>query len=422
MIDNKYKLSDVANKLTSLSISNIASKINERISKGEKIFNLTIGDFAPEHFPIPQILEDEIINAYKSKYTNYPVVGGMPELLESISSHLKHFGGFNYSPNEIISGSGSRPLTYILFKTIIDKGEKVINIVPSWNNYNYIRIVEAEEITLEAKPENNFMVTAEEIKPLLGFASLITFNSPSNPSGTTYSAENTKNIFELIVEENIRRVDEDKKPLYVFYDIVYWLLIYGESKFVNPVDVCPGIRDYIIFVDGISKCFAATGVRLGWAFGPEPVISKMKQMIAHVGAWSPKPEQIAVSKFLKNTKEVEKYLKVLKNGLFERLNLLYKTIMEIKESGFDVDAIPPQGALYLSVKLKLVGYKTPKGKILHTVSDITDFLLDEAGIAVVPFYVFGSNPDSEWFRISVGTCSMDDVKELCLILKDNLIN
>jgi aspartate aminotransferase len=102
--------------------------------------------------------------------------------------------------------------------------------------------------------------------------------------------------------------------------------------------------------------------------------------------------------------------------------LLYKTIIEIKESGFDVDAIPPQGALYLSVKLNLVGYKTPKGKILHTVSDITDFLLDEAGIAVVPFYVFGSNPDSEWFRISVGTCSMDDVKKLCLILKDNLIN
>ena len=421
MIDNKYKLSDVANKLSELSVSSIASKINERISKGEKIFNLTIGDFAPAQFPIPQILENEIINAYRLKQTNYPVVGGMPELLESISFHLKHSGGFDYSPNEIISGSGSRPLTYILFKTLIGKGDKVINVVPSWNNYNYIQLVEADEITLKAKPENNFMITADELKPLLGSASLITFNSPSNPSGTTYSAGNSKNILDLIIEENISRAALGKKPLYVFYDIVYWLLTYGDSKFVNPVDVCPGIRDFIVFVDGISKCFAATGVRLGWAFGPEPVIGKMKQMIAHVGAWSPKPEQIAVSKFLKNTNEVGKYMKYFKSGLFERLGLLYNTIMEIKKSGLDVDAIPPQGALYLSVKLNLIGYKTPKEKTLYTVSDITDFLLDEAGIAAVPFFAFGSDPESPWFRISVGTCSMEDIREVCRLFKENIV-
>ena len=420
MKSNGHKLSDVANKLTSLSISNIAAKINERKSKGEKIFNLTIGDFDPVQFPIPQKLEEEIISAYKSKYTNYPVVGGMPELLESVSAHLKHFGGFDYATNEIITGSGSRPLTYILFKTLIDKGDKVINVVPSWNNYNYVQLVEAEEITLEAKPEKAFMVTAEDIKPLLSFASLITFNSPSNPSGTTYSAENSKNIFNLIVEENKRRIAEDKKPLYVFYDIVYWLLTYGNTKFINPVEVCPGIKDYIIFVDGISKCFAATGVRLGWAFGPEPIIAKMKQMIAHIGAWSPKPEQVAASKFLKDTAEVEKYLKEFKSGLFERLDLLYKTIIEIKTTGLDVDAIAPQGALYLSVKLNLIGYKTPKGNTISSVADITNFLLDEASIAVVPFYAFGSNPDSLWFRISVGVCSLDDVREVCLLLKDNI--
>lgn len=417
---NKYKLSGVANNLISLSISNIAAKINERKSKGEKIFNLTIGDFDPVHFPIPQKLEEEIISAYKSKLTNYPVVGGMPELLKSVSAHLKHFGGFDYGTNEIITGSGSRPLTYILFKTLIDKGDKIINIVPSWNNYNYVQLVEADEITLEAKPENDFMVTADEIKPLLSFASLITFNSPSNPSGITYSSENTKNIFNLIVEENKRRIAEDKKPIYVFYDIVYWLLTYGKTKFINPVEVCPAIKDYIVFVDGISKCFAATGVRLGWAFGPEPIIAKMKQMIAHIGAWSPKPEQIAVSKFLKDTIEVEKYLSEFKNGLFERLVLLHTTIMDIKATGLDVDAISPQGALYLSVKLNLIGYKTPKGNTISSVADITNFLLDEAGIAVVPFYAFGSNPDSLWFRISVGVCSLDDVREVCLLLKDNI--
>jgi aspartate aminotransferase len=94
--------------------------------------------------------------------------------------------------------------------------------------------------------------------------------------------------------------------------------------------------------------------------------------------------------------------------------------MQIKESGFDVDAIAPQGALYLSVKLNLIGYKMPKGKIINNVFDITDYLLDETGVAVVPFYAFGSNPDSLWFRISVGLCSMDDAREVCLVLKENI--
>ncbi len=107
----------------------------------------------------------------------------------------------------------------------------------------------------------------------------------------------------------------------------------------------------------------------------------------------------------------------IKVGVFVRLDLLYKTIIEIKATGIDVDAIAPQGALYLSVKLNLIGYKTPAGKTISSVADITNFLLDEAGIAVVPFFAFGANPNSLWFRISVGVCSLDDVREVCKLLK-----
>lgn len=420
MCDNNYNFSEAAKGLGSLSISNIASKINERKARGEKIFNLTIGDFAPEHFPIPKMLEDEIIRSYRSKNTNYPVVGGMPELLESISKHLKHFGNFDYAANEIITASGTRPLTYILLKSLLNKGDKVINVVPSWNNYNYVQLMEAEEITVESKAENNFVITAGELKPFISEARMILLNSPSNPSGTIFTEENTKEIFDLVVEENSRRVKISEKPLYVFFDIVYWMLIYGDNKFINPIQVSPEARKYTVFVDGISKCFAATGVRLGWAFGPEPIISKMKQMIAHIGAWSPKPEQIAVAKFLSNTAEVVKYMKVFKEGLYKRLDLLHKTILEIKSIGYDVDAITPQGALYLSVKLNLLGYKTGKGVLINNIPDITEFLLDESGIALVPFYAFGANDDSLWFRISVGVCSMEDIKEVCDSLKKNV--
>lgn len=420
MCDNNYNFSDAANGLSNLSISNIAAKINERKAKGEKIFNLTIGDFSPEHFPIPKILEDEIVNAYRLKNTNYPVVGGMPELLGAISKHLKHFGNFEYTANEILTASGTRPLTYILLKTLLNKGDRVINVVPSWNNYNYVQLMEAEEITVESKAENNFVITAEELKPYIREARMLLLNSPSNPSGTVFSRENTKEIFDLVVAENARREKNSEKPLYVFFDVVYWMLVYGDNKFINPVDVLPEARKYTVFVDGISKCFAATGVRLGWAFGPEPIISKMKQMIAHIGAWSPKPEQIAAAKFLSNTAEVEKYLKGFKADLYERLDLLHKTIMEIKSFGYDVDAIAPQGALYLSVKLNLLGYKTSKGVLLNNIPDITEFLLDEAGAALVPFYAFGANDDSLWFRISVGVCSINDVKDVCELLKKSI--
>lgn len=420
MCSNNYYFSDSAKGLGSLSISSIASKINERIAAGEKIFNLTIGDFAPEHFQIPKMLEDEIVQAYRLKNTNYPVVGGMPELLEAISKHLKHFGNFDYAANEIITASGTRPLTYILLKTLLNKGDKIINVVPSWNNYNYVQLMEAEEITVESKAENNFVITAEELKPFLNEARMILLNSPSNPSGTVFSKENTKEIFDLVIEENARREKNSEKPLFVFFDIVYWMLIYKNNKFINPIVISPDARKYTVFVDGISKCFAATGVRLGWAFGPEPIISKMKQMIAHIGAWSPKSEQIAVARFLSNTAEVEKYMKGFKEELFERLDFLHKTILEIKSLGYDVDAIAPQGALYLSVKLNLLGYKTDKGVLINNIPDITEFLLDEAGVAVVPFYAFGANDDSLWFRISVGVCSMDDIIEVCKSLKRNI--
>jgi len=100
--------------------------------------------------------------------------------------------------------------------------------------------------------------------------------------------------------------------------------------------------------------------------------------------------------------------------------LLHKTILEIKSFGYDVDAIAPQGALYLSVKLNLLGYKTGKGVLINNIPDITEFLLDEAGVALVPFYVFGANEDSLWFRISVGVCSINDIKEVCESLKKNI--
>ncbi len=413
-------LSKTAAELIPSGIRKISDKVNERIEKGERIFNLTVGDFSPKVFPIPQGLKDEIKKAYDEDLTNYPPSNGVLVLRQAISKYIKERGGFDYGTDEIVIGSGARPLSYTFFKAVVNPGEKIIYPAPSWNNNCYVQLIDAVPVPVLTKFENNFVATAEEIKPHIKDAALIAMNSPLNPSGTVYTREALKEILDLIVEENKRREKINAKPLYIFYDMIYWILVYGETKHVNPLELNPAIRDYTVFIDGISKCMAATGVRLGWAFGPKPLIAKISAMLAHIGAWSPRPEQTATGRFLNKTEEVDRYFEHFKKELFGRMNIFYDGIMEIKKSGYDVDAIYPQAAMYLTVKLNLIGKKTEDGKTLKDVDDVLAYILEEGKIALVPFYAFGADPKSPWFRLSVGTCGMEEAKAAVIMLKDTI--
>jgi len=406
-----YKLSKLAENSNSLSISNLSEKVDEKNHNGDEVFNFTLGDFAPKEFPIPIKLEEEIIKAYREKKTNYPFIGGMKELRQAISNHIKLHGQFEYDPSDIIVASGVRPLIYLIFKTLLDPKEKAIYTAPSWNTQHFIDLASATPVIVEAKPENNFLITPEELKPHIKDAVIVNLNSPLNPCGTIFDQNTLKEIFDMIVEENRKRAKEGRKFLYVLFDIIYWLMIYTESKYTNPLSLNPKIKDYMVFIDGISKCFAATGVRLGWAFGPKPIIAKMRSMLAHLGAWAPKPEQIGTAKFLNQQGEVTNYLETFKKEILTRLNILYTAIKKLKDEGHKVDAMEPQGAIYLSVKLDLVGAKTPEGKTLQTIDEIQEYLLDEAKVAIVPFHLFGTSKELPWFRISVGTCSISDAEK-----------
>ena len=413
------KLSKIAENLIASEIRKISGAINERIEKGERIFNLTIGDFSPKIFPIPAGLKQEIIKAYEDDQTNYPASEGMKITRDSISEYIKERGGFDYSPAEILVGSGSRPLTYSLFVATVDPGDTVIYPAPSWNNNCYVQLAGAKGIGIETTRDTNFVLTAEALKPHIGEASLIALNSPLNPSGTAISKDELKKICDMIVEENKRRGDS-RKPLYLFFDQVYWILTFGNVKHYNPVELNPEIKDYVVFIDGISKCFAATGVRLGWAFGPKHIIGKMNSILAHIGAWAPKPEQVALGKFLRRKKEVDEYFDNFKTEILTRLNIFYNGFESLKSAGYDVDAIPPQGAIYLTIKLALNGMKTADGKVLETTDDVMNYILEEAKIAIVPFYAFGASKSLPWYRLSVGTCSVSDAKEASEALRKAL--
>ena len=413
------RLSQLSETLIGSEIVKLGGEIKERIKAGDKIYNFTVGDFDPQIFPIPQLLEDEIIKAYKNKFTNYPAAEGNHDLREAIGNFLQSEQGLHYSPAEILVASGGRPLIYSLFRAICDKGDKVIYGVPSWNNNHYSHFVDANHVVVEATYENNFMVSAKDIKPHIKGATLISLCSPQNPTGTTFSKEELTAICEMVIEENNSRQPGEKK-LYVMYDQMYWCLTYGSIRHYNPVSLCPEMKHYTIFIDAISKVFAATGVRVGWAMGPQKVIKKMKTLLTHLGAWAPMAEQKAVAKFLVQSDSIHHYLAHFKKEIEERLISIYNGLQKLRKDGFEVNAIAPQAAIYLTVQFDLVNKKTKSGSVLNTQADVTAYLLNNAGLAVVPFYCFGASPHSSWYRLSVGTCKKEEIGEMLGKLREAL--
>ena len=402
------KLSHLAETLIGSEIVKLGNAINERIRNGETIYNFTIGDFNPSEFPIPVELEQLIIEAYQQKKTSYPAAEGILDLRKSISQFIQDWEGLHFTPAEIQVASGGRPLIYALFKVIVDKGDKVVYGVPSWNNNHYVHLTEGQHCEVNCLPENDFMPTVEDLKPHIKGASLICLCTPQNPTGTTLGKNALAEICELILEENASRGPEEKK-LYLMFDQMYWTLTYGDTVHYNPLSLNPAMKPYTIFIDGISKVFSATGVRVGWALGPENVITKMKAILSHLGAWAPMAEQHAVAKYLPMKEAIGTYLTHFKSEIAFRLQSIYEGIIALKQKGFKVDAIAPQAAIYLTIQIDLVGSKTAEGTLLATQSDVTQYILSEAKIAIVPFSAFGAGANSSWYRLSVGTCRKQDI-------------
>jgi len=417
---NNPIVSQIAENIIGSEIIKLAGEVNDKIKQGEKVFNMTIGDFNPKVFPIPAELKQDIIKAYEQDMTNYPAADGMLELRHAISTLLKERGDLSYATDEIVVTGGARPAIYTIFKAIVDPSDAVIFPIPSWNNNHYTYLNNAHPICIETRAENNFMPTASEIAPFIGEATLLALCSPLNPTGTVFTKDGLAAICDLVLEENEKRKVQKKKPLYVMYDQIYWPLTYGSIEHYNPVSLRPEMREYTLFVDGVSKSLAATGVRVGWAMGPRYLMNKIKSILTHVGAWAPKAEQMATAKYLSNLTQYDTFLAHMKSEVLDRLEGFYQGFQALKKEGYQVDAIAPEAAIYLTVQFSLHGKITPEGNVLSTTKDITKYLLDEAKVAIVPFYAFGSSEDSAWYRLSVGTCKTEDVEGVISNLREAL--
>lgn len=412
-------LSQLAQTLIGSEIVKLGADIKEKIKQGNHIYNYTIGDFDSAIFPIPAELQQQIIEAFKNGYTTYPPADGIAALREAVADFLLQRLGLEYATNQILIAAGGRPLIYAAYRAIVDKGEKVIYPVPSWNNNHYVHFTEGQHVTITTQQQNNFMPTAAEILPHVKGATLLALCSPLNPTGTTFTKQALTDICNVVIAENESRGPNEKK-LYVLYDQIYWTLTFGATQHVNPVSLVPQMKAYTIFIDGISKSFAATGVRVGWSMGPENVIAKMKAINSHVGAWSPMAEQQATAKYLQNNTAIDAYFLQFKAAIEQRLQHIYKGIIQLKNEGFAVDAIAPQAAIYLTIQINLVGKQTKEGKVLETQASVTAYLLNKAALAIVPFSAFGASEKSTWYRLSVGTCKIEEMNEMLQKLKDAL--
>ncbi len=392
-------------------ILQIATEIRDLRSRGETVCDLTVGDFSPQHFPIPEKLRDGIASAIMRGETNYPPAAGILELRQAVRRFYLRDLGLDYPVESIMITCGARPVIYGTYRAVCDPKDRVLYPVPSWNNHYYVHMVEATGVPIPTSAASRFLPTPEQIIEHLAGARLISLNSPLNPTGTAIEPEALRGICEAVLNENRRRETRGERPVYLLYDHIYWMLSVGETPHVTPSELFEEMARYTIYVDGISKGFAATGVRVGWAVGPVDIVARMRAVLSHAGAWAPRAEQCATTEWLDDVEGIAAYQSEFKKAISARLNKVYEGLMAMKGRGCPVDAIPPMGAIYLTVRIAPFGRRTEGGAVLDDSEAVRSYLLEEARIGIVPFAAFGVSGDDGWFRFSVGATSLEEIED-----------
>ena len=400
----------MARSLPTSEILRISGEIRAMPGGGKDVCNLTVGDFNPAFFPIPGKMKEETLEALRRGETNYPPAEGMVELRKAVMAYYEEWLGLKYDLGSVLITAGSRPGIHATYSAIVDPGDAVVYPVPSWNNTYYVTMMSAAGTPAICRKEDGFLPTRAVLEPLIRDARLLVLNSPSNPTGTAFTRETLEGICDLVLEENERR-GEDERPLFLLYDHVYWMLTFHDTQHVNPVSLRPEMKPYTVFIDGISKAFAATGMRVGWVVGPSDLVAKMGSILGHVGAWAPRAEQLATSRVLPETAHLKEFTARMRRDLLARLDALHNGISKMRADGLPVDSIAPMGAMYLSAQFNLVGRRARDGRTLENNEDIRSYLLREANFGVIPFQAFGSDEDTGWCRLSAGAVSVETINQ-----------
>jgi len=410
-----WRLSEMANGMERSRILSIAASVRELIAQGKQVAPFTVGDFSPQQFEVPNQLTQGIIEAVNEGETNYPPAAGLPELRNSLAKWMLHKYGLDYGPEGIIVGSGARPVLYSSFRLFLEPGDGLAHGVPAWNNHYYVHLNDAVDIPIEGTRESRFLPTAESISERIGEIRVLILNSPLNPTGTCFNSDELGAICDVILAENMKRKNVGKKPVMLVYDQVYSTMTAPGIEHIHPVQVRPEIFDYTITLDAISKSLTGTGLRLGWMALPPALAPPVIALIGHMGAWPARPIQKAAAQLYSKPELLDSYFDELDGKIEQRMVLLQNGLDELSDYG--VGYVKPEGGIYLTTRFNLFSVLG-----VSTNEEIRRWLLEEAGVAIVPFQAFGLEQDSGWFRISIGAVGLDDIKSAMARLQSALKN
>ena len=381
------KLSARAQRLQPSATLTITAKAKALKSQGVDVIGFGAGE--PD-FDSPLHVKEEAIRAINEGMTKYTGVGGIDELKDAIIHRLKEDHNLEYERSEIIASVGAKHTLYNITQVLFDSGDEVIVPAPYWVSYpEQIRLTEATPVILDTKESQGFKITPDSLsKHINSNTKALILNYPSNPTGATYNEEELRAIVDVAMNAG----------LIIISDEIYEKIIYGGTKHIPVAALGEEIKKATILVNGVSKTYSMTGWRIGYAAGDKGVISAMSKL---QGQSTSNPTSIsqwaAIAAFTGDHQIIEDRTKEFE----QRKNYIVEKLNDIPE----ISCFDPQGAFYVFPNVSGCYGKEYDGKVIKDSLDFTEFILDEAKVAVVPGVAFGSD---DHVRISYAT-SMDDI-------------
>ena len=369
----------------------------EMKAAGKDIIGLGAGE--PD-FDTPDHIKNAAIEAIKNGETKYTAVDGTPALKKAIAKKFYKDNSIKYNIDEIIVSVGGKQVLYNALMSSINPGDEVIIPSPFWVSYpDMVSLAGGVPIIVEGKEKNNFKIQPEDIRDKISTKTKwIIINSPSNPTGSSYSEEELRDIGNLLMEyENI----------FVMSDDIYEKIIYDDFKFFSLAEVVPELKDRILTVNGVSKAYAMTGWRIGYAGGPKHLITAMSKLQSQSTS---NPSSISQAAALAALEGPEEFLLERNERFKTRRDMVVKMLNECN----GLSCIKPSGAFYVYPSCSgIIGKSSKEGKLIENSIDFSAYLLESVGVAVVPGSAFGADP---FFRISYAT-SDSILEEACNRIK-----
>jgi aspartate aminotransferase len=386
-------LSDALSRIKPSATIVITQKARELKGQGRDIISLSVGE--PD-FDTPDNIKEAAVAAIRRGETKYPPVSGIVPLREAIAQKFKRENGLDYKPSQTIVGTGGKQVLYNALLATLNPGDEVIIPRPYWVSYPEMAILcGGTPVFVETDMAHNFKLQPEVLEhAITPKTKWIILNSPSNPSGAAYTRAELKAVTDVLKRH---------PHVWVMTDDMYEHLTYGDFEFVTPAQIEPELYDRTLTVNGVSKAYAMTGWRIGYAAGPEKLIKAMDFVQGQQTSGATTIAQWAAVEALNGPQD---HLKVFKKAFEERRDL----VVSMLNQAHGLKCPTPEGAFYVYPSCaEAIGRKAPSGKTIDTDEDFVSELLDSEGVAAVHGSAFGLGPN---FRISYAT-SNELLEEAC---------